>query len=220
MNFSNCRLVLLVLGVSVTSVLGADSVIGVASTRGSMEVNHAAIRGNANVSDGTLIRTNDTTGLVNLQNGVQVILGTKSAAAIYAGHMQLTDGGAQVSAQGGFDVEALGFRIRAENGQAVARVAYENPSRILISALNGPVRVADREGILLASVGAGTTYFFEPSPDDPPASTAAKKAPVKSASAKSAKLSMRARWGLVGGVAAAGAGVGLGTGLTGDNASR
>ncbi len=112
MKFSNYRLGLLVLGVGVTSVLCADSVIGVASTRGTMEVNHTAIRGNANLSEGSSLRTNETTSQVSLQNGVQVTLGTRSAAAIHSNHMQLLEGGAQVSATGGFDVEALGFSIR------------------------------------------------------------------------------------------------------------
>ena len=221
MKSPNYRLGLLVLSVSVISVLYGDTVIGVASTRGSMEVNHAAVRGNANISDGTSIRTNDTISQVSLQNGAQVTLGQRSTASIHANYLQLTEGGAQIAGKGAFDVEALGFSIRTENNQGIAKVAYETPKRILISALNAPVRVADKEGVLLASIGPGTTYYFEPGSDDSPANTAAKKT-SKSSTAKVAKhgLSNTARWGIVGGVAAAGTAVGLGGGLTGGNASR
>lgn len=216
----------LIVGLSVTSVLLADALIGVASTRGSMEVNDATVRGNANVLEGASIRTNETSSQVNLQNGAEVILEQRSVARIHTGRVQLVEGAAQATIRGGFDIEALGFHVTCEKSKASARVSYANPNRVLVSALSGPINVLNRDGVLLTRVATGSTYFFEQDPpQDQAAATAGKKnskSGTKGGGIKSAKtgISAGAKWGIVAGVAAAGAGVGLGVGLTGGSTSR
>ena len=216
----SCLAAVLAIGMSVGIAFCAETVIGVASTRGIMEVNSASVRGNANVADGASIRTNDTAGQVQLNNGVQVTLGEHSSASIHADRVQLLQGGAQVAAKTGFGVEALGFHVAPGRSAAVARVAFENSNRILVSAMDAPVTVS-KEGVLLARLNPGTTYFFEPDdPQDQSASAAGKKSSGNPKKAAKAGLSNGAKWGIAAGVAAAGLGVGLGVGLSGGDTSH
>ena len=218
---SSCLAGLLAIGMSAGTAFCAETVIGVASTRGNMEVNSAPVRGNANVADGTSIRTNDTVGQVQLNNGVQVTIGQHSSAAIHADRVQLLQGGAQMSAKMGFGVEALGFHVAPGQSAAVSRVTFQNSNRILVSAMDAPVTVS-KEGVLLARLSPGTTYFFEPDdPQDQPANAAGKKSSgnTKGRAAK-AGLSHGAKWGIAAGVAATGLGVGLGVGLSGGDTSH
>ena len=138
--------------------LSAASIIGVASTRGTMEVNNASIRGTVNVPEGASIRTNETTSLIQLQNGVQVDLNRNTAAAVYTNHVELREGGGQITTNQNFDVEALGFRVEPANRQAVTRIQYDR-DRILVTAVDSPLKVS-RDGLLLARVNSGATYYL------------------------------------------------------------
>jgi hypothetical protein len=203
----------------------AAPVIGVASTRGTMEIDHASIRGTANLLDGSAIRTNETSGQIQLQNGSLATLGQRTAAEVFANRIVLREGVGQISSRGGFEVGALGFRISPANNKAVARISFERSDRILVSALDSGVKVS-RDGVLLAHISAGTTYYFEPdsSPSDSQVAQSAGKTsggagkPVIHHATRTG-LSTGAKWGIVTGIAAAAA-VGLGVGLSGDDASR
>ena len=208
-----------------TGCLTASNVIGVASTRGTMDVNGAAVRGTADVADGASVQTNQTPGSIHLGNGVQVTLGENSAASVYNDRLSLTQGASQVTAKQKYAVEALGFRIDApENG--AARVAWDG-KRILVTAFGSPVTVS-QEGVLLALLNPGTTYFFEDAPQDNTAASAGKVAGNAgegnsgNGAPNTAKgLSTHAKWGIAAGAAAAaGTGIGLGLYLSGNNASR
>lgn len=211
-----------ILGIAVGSTLMAESYIGVASSRGSMSVNHESVRGNANLGSGASIQTTDSVSQVKLQNGVKLTLGQRSAASIHADRAELTEGGAQISTKSGYGIEALGFRFSAENGEATARVAYENPNRVLISAVSGPVKVVNREGMLMARLSPGNTYFFEDQADPQSARGAGQKNPAKANTAKAAKqgLSHGAKWGIVSGVGATAASLGIVAGISNNDASR
>ena len=211
-----------ILGIAVGSTLMAESYIGVASSRSTMSVNHESVRGNANLGSGASIQTTDSVGQVELQNGVKLTLGQRSAASVHTDRTELSEGGAQISTKGAYGITALGFRFSAENGEATARLAYENPNRVLISALIGPIKVVNREGVLLAHLSPGKSYFFEEQADPQSARGAGQKNPAKTNPAKVAKqgLSHGAKWGIVGGVGAAAASLGIVAGISNSDASR
>lgn len=210
------------IGIAVATTLIAESYIGVASTRGNMSVNHESVRGNANLGNGASIQTTDSVSQVDLQNGVKLTLGQQSAASIHEDRTELSAGGAQITTRNGYGIEALGFRFSAEKGEATARVAYENPNRILISALSGPVKVMNREGQLMARLAPGNTYFFEEPADPQSARGAGKNNPAVGKTAKVVKqgLSNGAKWGIVGGVGATAASLGVVATRLGNDASR
>jgi len=229
MNQYSRSVIVLTLAMFVTMQLMAAPAIGVASTRGTMAVNSAPVRGTANLSDGASIQTDETTGQIQLQNGVQVLLGQKTLASVYANRVELREGGGEVATKPGYGVEALGFRVDAANNHGLARRVYDN-DRILVTAVDAPLNVS-MDGQLLARLDTGTTYYFEQDPRTPdPAATAGRSSgssQPQNAAKKSAKtaakkgLSTTAKFGLIAGAtAAAGTGIGLGVALSGSSASH
>lgn len=194
--------------------LSAAPAIGVVSTRGVMEVDKAAVRGTTKISDGSSVRTGDMAGRVELNNGVRATLAKATAARVHADRIELSAGAGQVSTRTGFDLDALGFRISPESRDAVARVTYENANRILVTAVDSPLKVS-RGGTMLARLTPGTTYYFEPAAEgepNPPASNAGNQGGSKPGA--KAALSTRAKWGIALGAAAAAAGTGIGIALS------
>jgi hypothetical protein len=217
----------LTLAISLAGSLSAAAFIGVAATRGTIEVNRASVRGTANISEGAAVQTNDSTGQIHLENGVSVTLGQNSAAAVHADRLELLQGIGQVAARRNYGVEALGFRVEGKNGSTKTRVAYDH-DRILVTAMDSGLTVS-RGGVLIARLNPGATYFFQQDPNS--GGDAANSAGSTSGSGNSGTtpnrktgLSTGAKWGIVAGVAAAATGVGVGVYLSnsggGNNASR
>jgi hypothetical protein len=226
MNQHRRGVIALSLAIFMTTQLSAAPVIGVASTRGTMEVNSSPVRGTANVSEGCSIRTNETVGQIDLRNGVQLTLGQNTAASVYSNRVELREGGGQVTTKQDYGVEALGFRVAPAGRNALARVMYDR-NRILVTAIDSPLKVS-KDGVLLARVNAGATYYFEQEPTtDGSAASAGRtngnpnKPSTGAQSAVKAGLSSGVKWGIATGAAAAvGTGIGLGVALSGSNASR
>ncbi len=154
-----------ILGISISMAILADSFIGVASTRGSMSVNHVSVKGNANIVPGSTIQTSESASQVQLQSGAQVTLNERSSAAVFGDRMELKQGGAQIQTKKGYAVEALGFRFTPEQGEATTQVSYAKSNRLMVSAVLGPVKVLNQEGLLLAKLSPGTSYFIEDQSD-------------------------------------------------------
>ena len=204
------------------------SIIGVASTRGAMQVDNVPVRGNANLKDGSQVQTADTASQIRLQNGVQATFEPKTDAAVFVNRIELRQGSGEISATSGFDVNALGHRISPAGKKAVARIALEESDRVVITSVEDDVNVT-KGGKLVAKLSKGMSYQFGPDDDNqvgggtvPPA--AGKINPVPGSAAKGAGvktgLSTAAKVGIGGGAAAAGTGVGLGVALSGKDASR
>jgi len=144
------------------AALWAESSIGVASTRGTMTVNQALVRGNTNLMNGASVGTTDSTSLVEFQNGSTLLLGQKSRAKVHSRRAKLDQGSIHFSSGGGYEIEALGIVIAGTNGEpSSAQIAYVSPTRILITPVKGSIRVLDKEQVLVASLNAGSNYYAE-----------------------------------------------------------
>ncbi len=153
------------LGMSIGAAMMADSFIGVASTRGSMSVDHSSVKGNANIVLGSKIETLESTSQLQLQSGAQVTLSEGSSVAVFGDRMELKQGAAQIHTKNGYGVEALGFRFMPEQGEATTQISYAKANRLMVSAVHGPVKVLNQEGQLLAKLSPGTSYFVEEEAD-------------------------------------------------------
>lgn len=178
--------------------LAAVEQAGVASTRGTMEVNNLSVRGTANIPNGASVLTKDAPGQIRMQNGVQVALSEKTAATVYSDHVQLLKGAVQVAGAHSYGVDALGFHIESAADNVSARVAYDQ-GRILVTAMQSPVNVS-KGGTLVSQVKSGTTFYFEP---DPAAGVSA-SGKAQSASRYTTGISTGAKWGIAAGAAGAG----------------
>src|SRR5579884_3111005 len=73
----------------ISTAAWAATSIGVAFSRGSLQVDSASVRGTANVSDGSSVQTQESAGQIQLNSGVQLVLGTNSAAEVFGDRVEL-----------------------------------------------------------------------------------------------------------------------------------
>ncbi len=144
---------------SIASSFAVTPTIGVASAFGTFTVNSAEVEGNANIFDGSQIKTDRASSQVFLQNGAALVVGTNSAGTIYKDHLLLQSGVTKVDNMGGYAVQAASYRIQADQpvSQAVVRVDGDT---IEVAALSGSLNVF-QNGALLTHISAGTASAFQ-----------------------------------------------------------
>jgi hypothetical protein len=151
---------LAVAAVTLACVLAASPAIGVASAVGTFMVNSSEVEGNANLFDGSRIRTDKASSKVYLMSGAALVLGVESAGTIYRDHFTLNQGATKVDNLTGYSIHADRYDIRQgkPSSQAIVRL---NQGAVEIAALSGSLNVFDNNGALLTRIGAGTASAFQ-----------------------------------------------------------
>jgi hypothetical protein len=149
-----------VAAVTIAYVIAASPAIGVASAVGTFMLNSSEVEGNANLFDGSRIRTDKASSKVYLMSGAALVLGVNSAGTIYRDHFTLSQGATKVDNLTGYSIQAGQFDIRQGKplSQAVVRL---DQGAVEIAALTGSLNVFDQKGALLTRVGAGTASAFQ-----------------------------------------------------------
>ena len=134
--------------------------IGIASAVGSFVVNSARVDGNANLFEGTQIRTAKASSQLFLSGGASLVLGIDSSGTVYRDRFVLQDGAAKVDNMTGYGLNAREFRIRESQpaSQAVVRIEEDT---VEVAALTGGLNVFNRQGALLTRIGSGTATAFQ-----------------------------------------------------------
>jgi hypothetical protein len=151
---------LAVAAVTLACVVAASPAIGVASAVGTFIVNSSEVEGNANLFDGSRIRTDRASSKVYLMSGAALVLGVNSAGTIYRDHFTLNQGATKVDNLTGYSIRADRYDIRQgkPSSQAIVRL---NQGAVEIAALSGSLNVFDNNGALLTRIGAGTASAFQ-----------------------------------------------------------
>jgi hypothetical protein len=151
---------LVVAAVTIACVLAASPAIGVASAVGTFMVNSSEVEGNANLFDGSRIRTDKASSKVYLMSGAALVLGVSSAGTIYRDHFTLNQGATKVDNLTGYAIHADRYDIRQgkPSSQAVVRL---NQGVVEIAALSGSLDIFNEQGALLTRIGAGTASAFQ-----------------------------------------------------------
>ena len=151
---------LAVAAVTLACVLAASPAIGVASAVGTFMVNSSEVEGNANLFDGSRIRTDKASSKVYLMSGAALVLGVESAGTIYRDHFTLNQGATKVDNLTGYSIHADRYDIRqgTPSSQAIVRL---NQGAVEIAALSGALNVFDDHGALLTRIAAGTASAFQ-----------------------------------------------------------
>ena len=155
---------------SAVTAFSAGPGIGVATAVGSYSVNSSSVTGNADIFDGTELRTTISPSDVHLENGADVRLATRSAGTLYTDHLELRDGALRVSNFDSYPVQARQLQIQADTPGAAAIVRMQGRT-VEIASLGGTVKVTDG-GAMLTRVAAGTKMAFQ-NTTPPPAQTGA-----------------------------------------------
>jgi len=149
-----------VAAVTIEYVIAASPAIGVASAVGTFMVNSSEVEGNANLFDGSRIRTDKASSKVYLMSGAALVLGINSAGTIYRDHFTLNQGATKVDNLTGYSIRAERYDIRQgkPSSQAVVRI---DQGTVEIAALAGSLNIFDEKGALLTRIGAGTASAFQ-----------------------------------------------------------
>jgi len=140
--------------------LAAEPALGLAMARGTFRLDNSLVQGSATVLEGARLETERASLEVQLNSGARLGLAPASRGQFYRDRLVLERGLGELRSGSGYAVEASGLRVVPAEPQALARVAFDKDSRVLVAALNGLVRVSTREGILLANLPAGRTLAF------------------------------------------------------------
>jgi hypothetical protein len=149
-----------VAALSIACSFAATPTIGVASAVGTFVVNSAEVEGNANLFDGSQIKTSKASSQILLQNGSTLTLGVDSSGTIYRDRLLLERGTTKVSGMNRYAVEAGSYRIEGTEPLSQAIVRLEGDT-VEVAAVNGSLRVLDARGALLTRIGAGTASAFQ-----------------------------------------------------------
>src|SRR5450631_3322002 len=117
---------LVVAAVTISSVMAASPTIGVASTVGTFTLNSSEVEGNANLFDGSRIKTEKASSKVYLMSGAALVLGVDSAGTIYRDHFTLSQGATKVDNLTGYAIHVDHYAVRQAkpSSQAVVRLNH------------------------------------------------------------------------------------------------
>ncbi len=82
---------------SAAPAFSAGPSIGVATAIGSYSIDSSSVTGNADIFNGTQLRTTISPSDVHLANGADVRLATRSEGTLFSDHLELRDGALRVS---------------------------------------------------------------------------------------------------------------------------
>ena len=134
--------------------------IGVASAVGAFVVNSSQVNGNANLFDGSEVKTGQASSQVFLQSGSALTLGIDSTGVIYHDHLLLKQGATKVDNMNGFSVHAGDYLIEEQTIATEAVVRLDGDT-VEVAALSGSLAVFDGKGALLTRIGSGTASAFQ-----------------------------------------------------------
>ncbi len=149
---------------AVSSALGPT--IGIASAIGTFIVNSNQVDGNANLFEGSEIKTSKASSQIFLQTGAALTLGIDSVGTIYRDRLVLRQGATKVDNMNGYSVRTADYRVEQGEPASQAVVRIDGPM-LEIGALAGSLNVFDRRGAMLTRIGIGTASAFQiPNPND------------------------------------------------------
>lgn len=152
----------LILAGSLFQGWAAGPSIGIAMADGPFRIDRAEVKGNASLFDGSEIETSEASSKLRINGGTRLEIGTDSQAKVFATHAVLERGGGQLEGGASYSLQARTLRIGTGGPKTIVRVRLDGRSAVLVSAVNGPVRVSSASGVLLASLAAGRNLRFDP----------------------------------------------------------
>jgi hypothetical protein len=132
--------------------------IGIAMSEGNIYINDAKSAGNATLSDGSTVETENAASQVRLNGGAQLRLSTSSRGTVFADHIDLQKGTARIA---GYSANASGLSVRAD-GNSSATVSMRDQGVVQIAALTGNVHVFNAAGMNVANLLPGRALDLKP----------------------------------------------------------
>ena len=132
-------------------VNGAPRYIGVVSTDGRFWVDSAGVAEHASIFEGSIVETTDAPATVPIGNTVRVLLDASSRAQCYADYALRERGRGQLDSGPTYRLEARTLRVMPAVAKSHAVVGISDSGSVEVGALNGAVRVANADGVRVAT---------------------------------------------------------------------
>jgi hypothetical protein len=142
--------------------VAAGPSIGIAMAEGPFRIDRTDVKGNASLFDGSDIETGVASSKLRIHGGTRLEIGSDSQARVFATHAVLERGGGQLESGSAYSLEARTLRIGTGGPKTIARVRLDGRGAVLVSAVNGPVRVSTAAGVLIANLAPGRNLRFDP----------------------------------------------------------
>ena len=154
-------LTLLFVAGSAVMATAATPVIGMASAQSGATLDNNKVSGNTTVFEGSTLLSSGYSR-VHLNNGARLDLAAGSKAQLFANHVSLEAGMSEVQSSTGFEIDARTLKIQPTSSTSIARVKLDADRRVYVTALNSPVNVLNKDGMLVARVAPGSPLSFLP----------------------------------------------------------
>lgn len=130
-----------------------------ASAQSGATLDNAHVTGTATIFEASQI-TSAGYSRLHLNNGARLDLAAGSQAQIFANHTALQAGSSEIEASTGYEIDAQTLKIQLAEKNSIARVKVDGDKRVYVTALNAPVNVLNKEGLLVAKVTPGLPFSF------------------------------------------------------------
>ena len=150
------------LNLALGMAVAAPPVIGTVTASGSFRLNGDTVVANGTLTEGAVIENGFGNLSVRLAGGARLSLSADSRGTLYRDRILLEKGEALLQRGFGFDVEALGLRIRPDGETSTGRIGMLGTKQVRVAALTGSFRVVNARGVLVANVAAGSALALEP----------------------------------------------------------
>lgn len=154
-------LIALILSGSLTFTQAAGPALGVAIAKGGFQIDGSSVSDNATLFGGTTVETSQASSRLQLNSGARVELSPRSRAKVFSDHIRLEKGVGELASKD-YQIEAQSLRIETIEPKTVARVRIDGSRNVMVAAVNGPVRVYNEIGLLVANVKPGVPLAFQP----------------------------------------------------------
>jgi hypothetical protein len=155
----------LALGTGMAAVENA-SVIGMTSGQTAATLDNSKVGSGATLFDGSTVQTTSigdgSYSRIHLNDGTRLDLGAASKAQVFAKRATLEIGTTEVQSASGYEIDTQLLKIQPAGANSVARIKVEDGNRVFVTALNAPVNVLNRDGMLVARVNPGLPLSFLP----------------------------------------------------------
>ena len=162
-------LISLILAGSLTITQAAGPALGVAIAKGGFQIDGSPVSDNATLFGGSIVETSQASSRLQLNGGARVELSPRSRAKVFSDHLSLEKGVGELASKD-YQIEAQTLRIATDAAKTVARVRIDSSKNVMVAAVNGPVRVYNEIGMLVANVKPGVPLVFQAQAAAPAAS--------------------------------------------------
>ena len=152
---------LLLIGGTASFAVAGSPVIGMASAQSGFTLDNSKVSGNASLFDGSTVQA-DGYSRIQFNNGSRMDMASGAKAQVFANHASLEAGMSEIQSTSGFEIDAQTLKIRPSQPNSIARIRVDSDRHVLVTALNAPVNVWNREGLLVARVNPGMPLSFLP----------------------------------------------------------